>query len=142
MNELDPIVFRDTLSTTLARFISTASPVSSTRAPRLAQKITRELNSSTVSLVKGPFVESLPDFEKKQSLKELVDQGRLSPKWSALSDRPDGAKLYTRPLHKHQAEAVTRDGENYLVATGSGSGKTEAFLYPLIDDLLKEDDLS
>ena len=142
MNELDPIVFRDKLSRTLATFISTASPVSSIRAPRLAQKIASELNSSAVSLVKGPFVESLPDFEKKESLQEMVRQGRLSAKWSALSDKPDGKKLYTRPLHKHQAEAFAREGENYLVATGTGSGKTEAFLYPLLDDLLKEDDLS
>ena len=81
MNELDPIVFRDKLSRTLATFISTASPVSSIRAPRLAQKIASELNSSAVSLVKGPFVESLPDFEKKESLQEMVRQGRLSAKW-------------------------------------------------------------
>ena len=59
MNELDPIFFRDHLRQSLARFISTAAPVSQVRAPRLAQRIRDGLNSDLVSLVKGPFVESL-----------------------------------------------------------------------------------
>lgn len=141
MRELDPIVFRDQLRTTLARFISTAAPVSRVRAPRLARRISDALNSDAVPLVRGPFVESLPDFEKSQSLSELVDAGAISPKWQALSASPDGLSLFTRRLHKHQAEAITRLGENYLVATGTGSGKTEAFLFPLINELLEAPDL-
>lgn len=31
--------------------------------------------------------------------------------------------------------------ENYLVATGTGSGKTESFLYPLVDHILAQGDL-
>lgn len=142
MNELDPIVFRDQLRSSLARFISTAAPVSQVRTPRLARRLSDALNSEIVSLVKGPFVESLPDFEKGSSLSDLVDKGALSSKWSALSDTDDGDKLFHRSLHKHQAEALTRDGENYLVATGTGSGKTEAFLFPLINGLLEQTDLS
>jgi hypothetical protein len=71
MRELDPIVFRDQLRGTLARFISTAAPVSQVRAPRLARHISEALHSPAVSLVKGPFVESLPDFEKGASLHDL-----------------------------------------------------------------------
>lgn len=142
MKELDPIVFRDHLSNTLARFISTSAPVSDIRAPRLAQHIKAGLNSPAVPLVKGPFVESLPDFEKGQSLSELVDAAILSPKWSALAETSDGEKIYRRPLHRHQAEAISRGDENYLVATGTGSGKTEAFVLPLVNDLLKDQDLS
>ncbi len=142
MNELDPIVFRDQLRGSLARFISTAAPVSHVRAPRLAGRISDALNSEIVSLVKGPFVESLPDFEKAESLADLVQDGTLSPKWSILSDSKDGNKIFRRQLHKHQAAALTRGGENYLVATGTGSGKTEAFLFPLINELLEQSDLS
>jgi len=142
MNELDPIVFRDQLRDSLARFISTAAPVSPVRAPRLAQCISDALNSERVSLVKGPFVESLPDFEKGKSLSDLVNEGVLSSKWSILSDTEDGDKIFRRQLHKHQAEALAREGEHYLVATGTGSGKTEAFLFPLINELLEQSDLS
>lgn len=142
MKELNPIVFRDQLRGTLARFVSTAAPVSAVRAPRLAQAISDALSSQAVPLVKGPFVESLPDFEKGPSLSDLVDSGRLNPKWSALAQSVDGERLYRRQLHKHQAEALLRAGENFLVATGTGSGKTEAFLFPLINDLLNQEDLS
>jgi hypothetical protein len=142
MNELDPIVFRDQLRDSLARFISTAAPVSQVRAPRLAQRISDALNSEEVSLVQGPFVESLPDFEKGKSLSDLLNEGALSSKWSPLSDTEDGDKIFHRQLHKHQAEALAREGENYLVATGTGSGKTEAFLFPLINELLEQSDLS
>jgi ATP-dependent helicase YprA (DUF1998 family) len=139
MKELDPIVFRDRLHGTLARFISTAAPVSQVRAPRLARYITEALNSAAVSLTKGPFVESLPDFEKGASLHDLVKAQRLSQKWAVLSESPEGDRIFRRPLHSHQAEALGRSGENFLVATGTGSGKTEAFLLPLVDDLLKDD---
>ena len=43
--------------------------------------------------------------------------------------------LWSRPLHAHQAQAMDQDG-NFIVATGTGSGKTEAFLFPMIQDLL------
>lgn len=35
---------------------------------------------------------------------------------------------------------MVEEGRHVLVATGTGSGKTEAFLYPIIDDLLRERD--
>jgi len=139
MNELDPIFFRDHLRQSLARFISTAAPVSQVRAPRLAQRIRDGLNSDLVSLVKGPFVESLPDFEKGNSISALVDKGVLNAAWGELANTDDGKKIFDRPLHKHQADALLRSQENYLVATGTGSGKTEAFLFPLINDLLTQD---
>ena len=143
MKELDPIVFRDQLRETLARFISTSAPVSLNRAPRLARSIREALTSNAaVSLVKGPFVESLPDFEKGRSLSDLADSREINTKWRALTDSPDGEKLFRRQLHQHQAEALRRQGENYLVATGTGSGKTEAFLFPLVNELLESDDLS
>jgi hypothetical protein len=101
MKEIDPIVFRDQLRGTLARFISTAAPVSQIRAPRLAGHISEALNSPAVSLVKGPFVESLPDFEKGPSLDDLVQAQKLSPKWSILSESPEGDKIFRRRLHTH-----------------------------------------
>ncbi len=84
MRDLDPIKFREELRATMARFISTAAPVSEIRAPRLAQQIAEALRSDRVSLVKGPYVESLPDFEKGPSLSDLVERGILDPQWKAL----------------------------------------------------------
>lgn len=142
MKELDPIHFRSRLRETLARFISTSAPVSHVRAPRLAAHINDKLKDGSFPLVKGPFVESLPDFEKGPSLAELVGRSALSAEWIALADTEEGQKLFNRPLHRHQAEAIHRGNENYLVATGTGSGKTEAFLFPLVNQLLDDPDLA
>lgn len=141
MKELDPIHFRNRLRGTLARFISTSAPVSQVRAPRLSSHISDRLRDGSFPLVQGPFVESLPDFEKGPSLAELVEQDTLSAEWIALTETGDGKKLFERALHRHQAEAIQRGSENYLVATGTGSGKTEAFLFPLVDQLLNDPDL-
>lgn len=90
--------------------------------------------------MKGPYLESLPDFEKGRSLRQLVSEGILHRDWLKLEDN-GRILLLDRPLHKHQEQAVraAARGHNYLVATGTGSGKTEAFLYPVIDSLLKDD---
>jgi len=44
-------------------------------------------------------------------------------------------ELWNRSLYAHQSDAMDQKS-NYIVATGTGSGKTEAFLYPMIQDLL------
>jgi len=46
------------------------------------------------------------------------------------------------PLYKHQEQALTKvfEGRNVLISTGTGSGKTEAFLLPIINHLLYEVD--
>src|SRR3989337_929193 len=45
-----------------------------------------------------------------------------------------------RALYKHQEEAIKEvfQGNNVVVATGTGSGKTEAFLYPIFIHLYNE----
>ena len=46
----------------------------------------------------------------------------------------------TRPLHAHQEQAIRKvaAGRNVVVATGTGSGKTESFLVPILDALSAE----
>ena len=137
-SEMDPLTFKDGLRATLARYTSTAAAVSAARTPQLAKTVAETIAGA--DLVKGPFVESLPDFEKGDSLEHLVEKGDLHKGWSALADSDDGGRLYRRKLHLHQAATIGLD-ENYLVATGTGSGKTEAFLFPLVDSLLRDPDL-
>ena len=137
MTELDPNDFRRKLNQTLARFVSTSSPINEIRAPSLASELRRKIGA--LNFVKGPFVETLPDFEKSRSMAQLCMDGVIAPGWQAFEKTTPS--VWTRPLHTHQEEALLSD-ENHLVATGTGSGKTESFLYPLIDDILKQDNLS
>ncbi|MEN3951261.1 DEAD/DEAH box helicase [Iodidimonas sp. SYSU 1G8] len=137
-HELDPMLFKQELERTIARFIATTAPVSQLRSPVLAEKYRGAL--SATELVKGPYLEALPDYEKGATLAELVREGVLCDEWLRLGSHDHGRKLLNRRLHRHQEQALrgASEGKNYLVATGTGSGKTEAFLYPLIDRLLRE----
>lgn len=138
-HELDPLLFKTRLRETLARYTSTAAGVSAARAPLLSQRVAATI--AAANLVKGPFVESLPDFEKGASIRQMVQDGRLHRGWAAIDGSDSGRVLMDRPLHLHQAAAIGLD-ENYLVATGTGSGKTESFLFPLVDSLLRDPDLA
>lgn len=138
-HELDPLMFKTRLRETLARYTSTAAGVSAARAPLLSQRVAATI--AAADLVKGPYVESLPDFEKGASIRQMVQDGRLHRGWAALDGSDSGRALMDRPLHLHQAAAIGLD-ENYLVATGTGSGKTESFLFPLVDSLLRDPDLA
>lgn len=139
-DELNPLELRDELVETLPRYISTALPINRQRAPKLANEMLRVLREFAGSLVKGPYLESIPDFVKAQSLQALVEEESFDLSWLALEESGH-EHLLARRLHKHQEEAILQAKEkaNYLVATGTGSGKTECFLYPIVDALLREE---
>ncbi len=143
MQDLDPLHLRDRLRETLARYITTAVPVSTTRAPGLARAVRKAVADESFRLTKGPFLESLPDFGKKGSIRELVDSGVLADAWRVL-EQTGFERLLDRPLHRHQERAIrmlTRN-RNIIVATGTGSGKTECFLLPIVDHLLRDSNLA
>lgn len=139
MNDLNPLSFRGALHETLARYMATAVPISEQRLPELAARIRATLNRDDLDIVKGPYLESLPDFEKGRTLRALVAAGVLDQGWLAM-DRTGHADLLDRRLHQHQERAIqaAASRQNYLVATGTGSGKTESFLYPIVDSLMRE----
>jgi hypothetical protein len=89
-------------------------------------------------LVKGPIVEASPPFLPGASLAQLVAEGVLTRGFSRLCGP---ALPYERPLHLHQERAIRKavGGRNIVVATGTGSGKTEGFQIPIFDHLLREE---
>lgn len=86
-------------------------------------------------IAKGPFISLTDNFEKGKSILELIDEGVLVKSFSKISKlKPE------RNLYKHQENAVRKAnaGKNLIVTTGTGSGKTECFLIPVINRLLAE----
>ena len=86
-------------------------------------------------LRKGPYLEATPVFKRGETPRSLLE---------SLALRPDEGFLKAiegdRSLYQHQEEAIRRvlRGRNVVVATGTGSGKTEAFLYPILIHLYRE----
>lgn len=87
-------------------------------------------------LSNGPYLEATPVFKRAKKPSELFAEILgFEPEQSFLK-AVDGE----RPLYCHQEEAIrsTALDKNVIIATGTGSGKTEAFLFPILLHLYKE----
>ncbi len=95
---------------------------------------------------KGPLLETNDVFKSGRSINQLIDEGILSPLYRDLEAKKPNTKLYKkclpidRPLYLHQEQAIRTivNGDNAIVSTGTGSGKTNCFLIPVINELLRE----
>lgn len=87
--------------------------------------------------IKGPFIEITPPFVVGKSIKELINEGILSDEFKYI----DETLKNDRSLYKHQEVAIRKIVEcnkNIIVATGTGSGKTECFLIPIVNYLMRQ----
>ncbi|GAB6395605.1 MAG: DEAD/DEAH box helicase [Bacteroidales bacterium] len=109
------------------------------RNQNLQKKLVKELES-TVS--NGPFVEIKDSFKSGKSIEQMIDDGTLSPLFRDLEkDKKYPPKLpISRPLYLHQEKAIEKIvlGKNVVVSTGTGSGKTNCFMIPVINELMRE----
>ena len=86
--------------------------------------------------VKGPYIEVTQPFITGRTMNELMDKNIVSKEFSQLSEQFQ----LERPLYIHQERAITKINakKNIVVATGTGSGKTECFILPIINELMRE----
>ncbi|WP_224543693.1 DEAD/DEAH box helicase [Mesorhizobium sp. CA16] len=108
----------------------------SRRNPALIEE-RRLLLQEDGAVAQVPFVESTPVYE----LGHAYDQLDLPPVVQKALAELAAAKvgLFPRP-YVHQAQALEKyfRGADLIVATGTGSGKTESFLMPIIGQLTQE----
>ena len=112
------------------RYLSTIFRISDNK---YSQQFAKELKDES-SFAKGPFLEVIDAFVKGKSIAELIDAGDLSKGFWKLNIPQ------TRPLYKHQESAIIRvsNGKNIVASTGTGSGKTESFLIPILNYLMRQ----
>ncbi|MGY2031348.1 DEAD/DEAH box helicase [Nocardia gipuzkoensis] len=120
---MDPLKLADRLREDYRRFTWTTYPIAD---PLLRERLERMADEDSL-LWHGPFLSVQPRFELATTLAELGDHIGLPTEVCAAFPRIER-------LFSHQASAITRinAGLNTLVATGTGSGKTEAFLIPVV----------
>ena len=99
--EIDPVALQEDLHERMLRYLQTSLPING-RFPKLRAESDKQLLTAN-ALIKGPYLETLPDFPKGASLKELVEKGTLHEGFSELDK-----DVYERPLHVHQEEAKRR----------------------------------
>ena len=91
-------------------------------------------------LSQPPLIEPVPVYESSRlTLAQATEQ--LPTDYRDLAPLGAGVIDSTRTLYKHQWESLQRfviDGQDIVVTTGTGSGKTECFLLPLFAQIARE----
>ena len=88
------------------------------------------------SLLKGPFPEKYRGFARGLPAQALAAECFPDGAADLLPALTDGRLLYT---HQERAIRATHvDANNVVVATGTASGKTESFLYPILFELYRQ----
>lgn len=86
-------------------------------------------------LFKGPYVDLNLPFKRGKSLRKLMEEGVVCKSFVNLGDIN-----FDRPLYSHQEEAIKQigAGRSAIITTGTGSGKTESFLFPILNELMSD----
>ena len=131
MSNFEPISASDAILDSLKRYMATTF---NPRRESIELEYQQALNNAHLTNDLGGelYKETRRLFKKGKPLQEFVQNDGISKEIT---------KAFKHPLYDHQAKVLTLTrlkNRNAIVATGTGSGKTEAFLIPIVDSLLQE----
>jgi ATP-dependent helicase YprA (DUF1998 family) len=132
---INPISATQKIRTDYLRYLRTAFPVLDSD---LQNDFWQALQEPEM-LVKGPILEATPEYQTGRTIENFVREGVLD---SGFHDLCGPNLPVSRPLYLHQDQAIEKlvsGGRNLVVATGTGSGKTETFIISVLNHLLQEE---
>ena len=134
----DPIKASQEIKNSYIDYVTTAFDLAD---PTYAGQFRRALQEEGM-VAKGPYLDIGGSYETGRTLQELMDAGLAAPLFSELEPVPEKERelKLKRPLYLHQERSLLKAsrGENLVVTTGTGSGKTESFLLPILNHILTE----
>jgi len=136
MNNIDAISVSSDIKKTYRRYLQSLLAV---RDPKLNTALNNAIND-TALLDKGPYLEATPPYAPGLTIQNLIEDGVLA---TGFKDLTSASLPLDRPLYTHQEQAIRKisNGRNIVVATGTGSGKTESFMLPILDSIIREKEL-
>ena len=106
---------------------------------RIEKFVTSNLDAG--ALWPDPLIQLNPAFERGATIDELCDREVLHDECRRVFRVGKEENSEGRPmtLYRHQAEAVevARTGDSYVLTTGTGSGKSLAYIVPIVDRVLR-----
>lgn len=128
----DPVVAAESLANAYQAYLASTLRFEN---PDLQQQFQEQMLQRG-ALSKGPLLEATPPYTTGASIDDLIGEGVLCDGLRSLAPALPAA----RPLYSHQESAIRNvyEGRNQVIVTGTGSGKTESFLIPVFDSLLRE----
>lgn len=135
----NPIKVWRELKDTYIRYIESGLPLSES----YYNKERRKLYDEPEAICQPTIIELVPRYEETKTLTEVCTENNINLEFAdfakcGLFPNVGGKE---RKLYKHQEEAIVeavKKRKHIVATTGTGSGKTECFLLPVIADLVKE----
>lgn len=119
----------------IGKYEAFARSFTAIRAPDLEQQIDAEYASGRF------WPEALiglnPNYRHGARIADLVRRGELDPAMETLFAAGSPRTPISLYRHQEQALAKAQQGRNYIVTTGTGSGKSLTFFVPIIDRVLR-----
>ncbi len=88
--------------------------------------------------VKGPYLEPTLPFVEGARLKDLAEQGLISTEFERMGKSVHYEDWHLRIHQESALRKIITEKRNMVVSTGTGSGKTECYLYPVFDAIMRE----
>lgn len=134
---LNPIVYTEKVIRSFLRYQMTAYPFADERLRSQMRSLLSLDETRRSPLLKGPYISISRPFREGASIERLIAEGVLHPHMRQRIP-PEITHLYG---HQEEALRHIKNGKTTLISTGTGSGKTECFLYPIISKCLELKDL-
>jgi RAD3-like DEAD/DEAH box helicase len=128
---LNPISFTEQVVSDFLRYQLTTYPLADADLHAQMRALLRLEESRSTPLRQGPFVSLSRPFKSGAMIDQLVREGVLHEGLRTIAPFPSVR------AHQELGIRAIRAGKTTLVATGTGSGKTETFLYPIISRCLE-----
>lgn len=129
---LNPVQFGAEVIDQFGRYLMTTFPIADRGMEEQVRRHLRHDLGGERLVAKGPYVFINSAFEEGPSVADLCADPQLGLHPALKAVFP------YESLHKHQELTLRaiKAGQHTVVATGTGSGKTEAFLLPVVDRAL------
>ena len=133
----NPVKIYNNLLTVYLKYINSGLPFSRDEYNEERNALMRE--GGTIS--QPPIIEIVPKYKEQATLAQFCEKEGVSKDIDEFISAGLFGGGSLRRLYEHQYEALKEsfiNRKNIIVTTGTGSGKTECFLMPVIADLVKE----
>lgn len=128
---LNPITYTEKVVGDFLRYQLTTYPFADPGLYAQLRSLLSLEESRRTPLLKGPYISLSRPFREGATVADLVAEALLHPHMRQLVPFPN---LYG---HQEQAVRAIAARQPTIVSTGTGSGKTECFLYPVISRCLQ-----
>ena len=129
---INPIVYTEKIVRSFLKYQLSAYPFSDARLHSQMRELLSIDKVRRTPLLRGPYISLSRGFREGATIQQLIGDGVFHPHMRQIVPA-DINNVYG---HQERALRAVHAGQTTLVSTGTGSGKTECFLYPIISKCL------